>query len=54
MRIGTSAFGDMCIGSYAQRKVSVKTYAGDKARSINQFLLEVEVLKECSHPNVAR
>ena len=54
MRIGTSAFGDMCLGSYAQRKVSIKTYAGDKARSINQFLLEVEVLKEYSHPNIAR
>jgi hypothetical protein len=54
MRIGTSAFGDMCLGSYSQRKVSIKTYAGDKARSINQFLLEVEVLKEYSHPNIAR
>lgn len=54
MKIGTSTFGDMYVGSYAQRKVSIKTYAADKARSVNQFLLEVEVLKEFSHPNVAR
>ena len=53
-RIGTSTFGDVCIAVYAQRRVSVKTYAGDRAKSINQFLLEAEVLKEYSHPNVAR
>lgn len=53
-RIGTSAFGDVCIALYAQRRVSVKTYTGDRAKSINQFLLEAEVLKQYSHPNVAR
>lgn len=53
-RIGTSTFGDVCIGLYAKRRVSVKTYAGDRAKSINQFLLEAEVLKQYSHPNIAR
>ena len=54
MRIGTSTFGDVCIGTYAKRRVSIKTYTGDKPKSINQFLLEAEVLKEYSHPNIAR
>ena len=53
-RIGMGTFGDICVGSYAGRKVSIKTYAGDKVKSINQFLLESEVLKEYIHPNVAR
>ena len=54
LKIGTGTFGDVCVGVYAQRKVSIKTYAGDRTKSINQFHLEAEVLKEYSHPNVAR
>ena len=54
MKIGMGTYGDICIGAYAGRKVSIKTYAGDKVKSINQFLLEAEVLKEYTHPNVVR
>ena len=36
------------------QKVTVKSYAGDKPKSINEFQLEAEVLKRCFHPNIVR
>ena len=35
-------------------KVIIKSYAGDRPESINEFLLEAEVLKQCYNPNVVQ
>ena len=35
-------------------KVTAKTFTGERPKSINQFLLEAEILKRCHNPNVVR
>ena len=47
-----------CYGNATDKRngerVTVKSYSGERAKSINEFLLEAEVLKRCHNSNVVR
>lgn len=46
-------FGE-ALNKVSREKVTVKFYNGSEPKSINEFLLEAEVLKRCFHPNIVR
>lgn len=46
-------FGE-ALYSLTGEKVTVKIYSGESPRSMNEFLLEAEVLKRCYNPNVTQ
>lgn len=46
-------FGEALFSSTGEN-VTVKIYSGDSPRSMNEFLLEAEVLKRCYNPNVTQ
>lgn len=50
--VGESGHFGEALYKLTGEKVTVKTYAGDSPESINEFLLEVEVLKRCYNPNI--
>ena len=47
-----------CYGNATDKRngerVTAKTFSGERAKSINEFLLEAEVLKRCHNSNVVR
>ena len=56
-KIGNSShFGEICeaLDKRTGAKAIIKSYAGNRPESINEFLLEAEVLKQCNSPNVVR
>ena len=55
--IGSSShFGEVCeaLDKRTNTKVITRSYAGTIPKSLNAFLLEAEVLKQCSHFNLVR
>ena len=48
--------GEICeaLDKRTKQKVMVKSYAGTRQESFNEFLLEAEMLKLCNHINVTR
>ena len=56
-KIGSSSnFGEVCeaLNKRTNTKVIVRSYTGKLPGSLNVFLLEAEVLKQCNHFNIAR